>query len=202
MFILPVQDSNKELFLIAEITGGYNLFMPLMIVSTISYMTIRIFEKNSVYTYQLAQRGELITHHKDKAVLMRLNIYELLENDFNEIHPEDTLGNLVDVITRAHRNIFPVVEKDGQFRGIVKLDDIRNIMFKQDLYGKVLVKDIMFMPQHTIDPSDTMEEVARKFQDSGRFNIAVLKKGKYLGFVSRARLFSAYRKALREVSDH
>jgi CIC family chloride channel protein len=133
---------------------------------------------------------------------MRLNIDELVETDFNVIYPEQTLGQLVEVITKAHRNIFPVTEEDGQFRGIVKLDDIRNIMFKRELYEEVKVKDLMFMPEHTIVPNENMEEVARKFQDSGRFNIAVLKDGKYLGFISRARLFSAYRKALSDVSEH
>ena len=191
-----------SIFLIAELTGGYSLFMPLMIVSTISYMTIRIFESNSVYTYQLAKRGELMTHHKDKAILMRLNINELLEEDFNIIHPDQTLRELVEVITKAHRNIFPVTTSEGDFKGIVKLDDIRNIMFKQELYDEVYVKDLTITPEHTIDPKDTMEAVAKMFQDSGRYNIAVLKEGKYLGFISRARLFSAYRKALSEVSEH
>ncbi len=190
------------IFLIAEITGGYELFMPLMIVAAISYATVKIFMPNSVYTYQLARRGELMTHHKDKAVLMMLNVKELIEKDFNKIHPNDTLGNLIKTITKAHRNIFPVVEKDDTFRGIVKMDDIRHIMFDHEMYEHVYVRDLMFMPQYVIDPKDTMEEIAKKFQISGRYNIAVIEKGKYLGFISRAILFSAYRKMLSDFSEH
>ncbi len=190
------------IFLIAEITGGYALFMPLMIVAAISYATVKIFTPNSVYTYQLAQRGELMTHHKDKAVLMMLNVKELIETDFSKVHPEDTLGSLIKTITKAHRNIFPVVEEDDAFRGIVKMDDIRHIMFDQEMYGNVYVRDLMFMPKYVIDPEDTMEEIAKKFQVSGRYNIAVIEKGKYLGFVSRAILFSAYRKMLSDFSEH
>jgi CIC family chloride channel protein len=190
------------IFLIAEITGGYELFMPLMIVAAISYATVKIFTPNSVYTYQLAQRGELITHHKDKAVLMMLNVKELIETDFNKVKPNDTLGNLIKIITKAHRNIFPVVEEDGTFRGIVKMDDIRHIMFDQEMYEHIYVRDLMFMPQYVIDPKDTMEEIARKFQISGRYNIAVIEKGKYLGFISRAILFSTYRKMLSDFSEH
>lgn len=189
------------MFLIAEITGGYELFVPLMIVAAISYATIKVFIPNSVYTYQLAQRGELITHHKDKAVLLMMEMKEVIEKDFNEIHPDDTLADLIKIIKRAHRNIFPVVEKDGTFRGIVKLDDIRHIIFNPDLYDKIHVRDVMFMPEYVIDPDETMEDVARKFQVSGRYNIAIIKQGKYLGFVSRARLFSAYRRLLSDFSE-
>lgn len=190
------------IFLIAEITGGYQLFIPLMIVATISYATVRIFLSNSVYTIQLAKRGELITHHKDKAVLMMMNIKDLIEKDFNIVHPDDSLGELIQVIVHAHRNIFPVVEKDYTFRGIVKMDDIRHIMFNQELYDKIFVRDLMFMPENVVQLSESVEEVAKKFQDSGRYNIAVIENGKYLGFVSRAKTFSAYRKLLKDFSEH
>jgi len=189
------------IFLIAEITGGYQLFMPLMIVATISYATVRFFEKNSVYTFQLAKRGELITHHKDRAVLMRLQIHTLIETDFKVIHPEDTLGDLVKVITHAHRNIFPVVDEENNFKGIVKMDDIRTIMFNHEAYNTTFVHELMITPQFTIEKDESMEEVARKFQVSGRYNIAVLDGGKYKGFISRARLFSAYRRLLKEFSE-
>jgi CIC family chloride channel protein len=190
-----------SIFLLAELTGGYELFMPLMIASTLSYATAKIFFKNSVYTYQLAKRGELVTHHKDKKVLMMLNIKELIESDFNIIHPDQTMGDLVNVITKAKRNIFPVVERDGTFRGIVKMDDIRHIMFNSEMYDSIHVRDLMFMPSSVIDPMDPVEEIALKFQDSGRYNIAVIEHGKYLGFISRARLFSAYRRWLKEFSE-
>ncbi len=189
------------IFLIAELTGGYELFMPLMIVSTISYATVRLFEQNSVYTIQLAKRGELMTHDKDSNILLMMNVDELIEKNFSIIHPNDKLGELVKTIKRSKRNIFPVVDSENIFLGIVKLDDIRHIMFETDLYEKTSVKDLMFMPEKTIDLHEPMATVARKFQESGRFNIAVLENGKYLGFVSRAKVFSSYREMLRLFSD-
>ncbi|MGD2033868.1 MAG: chloride channel protein [Bacteroidales bacterium] len=189
------------IFLIAEITGGYQLFMPLMIVATLSYATTKIFVSNSVYTMQLAKRGELITHHKDKAVLMMLRINELIEKDFNVLKPSATMGQLIETIKFAHRNIFPVVENDGTFRGIIKLDDIRHIIFDSELYNKIYVRDLMFMPEYVILSTDTVEEVAMKFQASGRYNIVVLDHGKYLGFISRAKLFSSYRSLLKDFSE-
>lgn len=189
------------IFLIAEITDGYELFMPLILVATISYATTKMFVNNSVYTIQLAKRGELITHHKDKAVLMLLDTKELIETDFSELHPDSKLGDLVETIKFAQRNVFPVVEKDKTFRGIVKLDDIRHLMFNTEIYDKVYVRDLMFMPQYVIESHEPMEDVAAKFQVSNRYNIAVLEHGKYKGFISRAKLFSAYRKLLKDFSE-
>ncbi len=189
------------IFLIAELTGGNELFMPLMIASTISYVTTRMFVKNSVYTVQLARRGELMTHHKDKNILLMMKVSELIETNFSKIHPEDKLGDLVKTIKDSHRNIFPVVDEHGMFKGIVKMDDIRHIMFDASLYDKTKVKDLMFMPENIIQYDEPMESVARKFQESGRYNIAVLKEGEYLGFVSRAKVFSSYREMLKLFSD-
>ena len=188
------------IFLIAEITGGYELFMPLMIVATISYATTRVFVSNSVYTIQLAKRGELMTHDKDKNVLLLMKVDSLIERDFNPIHAEATLGDLIKVIQKAHRNVFPVVGKDGVFYGIVKMDDIRHIMFDKESWDTVFVRDLMFMPRFTISKDESMEEVAKKFHVSGRYNIAVLEDGKYIGFVSRAKVFSSYREMLRRIS--
>lgn len=190
------------IFLIAEITGGYELFMPLMLVATISYATARVFFDNSVYTFQLAKRGQLVTHHTDKAVLMMLNLKELVETDFSILKPDMSLRDLVKVITKAHRNLFPVVNTDGTFVGMVKMDDIRHIMFNPELYDDVYVKDLMFLPDSAVDPNDSVEEIASKFQKSGHYNIVVIEKGKYLGFISRARLFSAYRRWLEDFSEH
>ena len=189
------------IFLIAEITGGYELFFPLMIVAAISYATTKIFVSNSVYTIQLAKRGELITHHKDKATLMMMNVLDLIERDFNKVHPDEKMRDLINVISHAHRNIFPVVESDNSFRGIVKMDDIRHIMFNPELYDNVYVRDLMFMPEYIIDPLDSMEEIARKFKVSKRYNIVVIEQGKYLGFISRAKLFSSYRKLMEDFSE-
>lgn len=190
-----------SIFLIAEITGGHELFMPLLLASTISYATTRYFVSNSVYTIQLAKRGELMTHHKDRNILLMMNVNELVEKNFKIIHSDQSLGDLVKVITKSKRNIFPVISKDGSFEGIVKLDDIRHIMFNHDMYDKTLVKDLMFMPSYTVDIKEQMEEVAAKFAKSGRYNIAVLDNGKYVGFLSRAKVFSSYREMLKHFSD-
>jgi len=190
-----------SIFMIAEITGGHQLLMPLMIASTISYVTTRYFAANSVYTIQLAKRGELMTHHKDRNILIMMKVTELIETNFNTVRPDDTLGDLVKVITNSRRNIFPVTDNENNFLGIVKMDDIRHIMFNQAMYNKVLVRDLLFVPEVTIDKSEQMEEVARKFSSSDKYNIAVLDKGKYIGFVSRARVFSSYREMLKNFSD-
>ena len=189
------------IFLIAEITGGYGLFVPLMIVATISYATIKIVSPNSVYTYQLARRGELITHHKDKAVLTMMRVAKLLETNFNTIHPEATLRDLVKVVSESTRNIFPVVDNDGTFYGIVIMDDIRHIMFNPDKYDNTYVRNLMFYPEAIVSIDDSMEEVAGKFSKSGKYVLPVLEGNIYKGFVSRANVFSEYRKILKHFSD-
>ncbi|MBU0763503.1 MAG: chloride channel protein [Bacteroidetes bacterium] len=189
------------IFLIAEITGGYQLFMPLMIVATVSYAIIRIFEKNSVYTFQLAKRGELMTHDKDKNVLKMMNVTSLIETNFLVIRPDQSLRELVDVIARSTRNVFPVIDDEEHFVGVVFLDHIRHIMFRQEMYDEVFVRDLYYVPAYMVDPDDSMEEVAEKFQASGNFNLVVVKDGKYLGFVSRANVFSSYRRMLKHFSE-
>ncbi len=188
------------IFLIAEITGGYNLFVPLMIVSTIAYATAKVFVTNSIYTYQLASRGELMTHNKDKSVLNMMRVGRLVETNFHRIKPGQTLGELVKVISRSKRNIFPVVDEQGLFKGHILLDDIRNIMFDTELYN-TLVDSIMVYPSYVIQPDDPMETVAAMFQDSGKYNIVVLKEGRYLGYISRASVFITYRNKLSEISQ-
>ena len=188
------------IFLSAEITGGYGMFIPLLITSTVAYVTIMRFEPHSVYTKRLATRGELITHHKDKAVLRSMELKKLIEHDFEIIAPEATLRDLVDAVSKSHRNLFPVVDKDGLLKGMVKLYDVKNLIFEADLYDSVFVKDLMYMPEHFIAPSDTMEIVVEKFETSNRYNLAVIYEGKYLGFISRAVVFSKYRKTLQYFS--
>ena len=172
-----------------------------MLASTISYATTRYFVKNSVYTVQLAERGELMTHHKDRNILLMMKVTELIETNFTPVKEGDTLRDLVQVITRSSRNIYPVVDDRNNLQGIVKLDDIRHIMFNQNMYDSTRIRDLMITPEWTIEATDQMEEVARKFSESGRYNIPVLQNGKYLGFVSRARVFSSYREMLRHFSD-
>jgi CIC family chloride channel protein len=189
------------IFLSAEITGGYELFPQLIITATISYLTIIYFEPHSIYTKRLAMRGELMTHDKDKAVLSMMKVEKLIEKNFKTIHPKATLGDLVKAIEGSSRNIFPVVDDDNNFFGIVFMDNIRNIIFQPELYEKTYVAELMFMPETIVGPDESMEDVAKKFQQSGKFNLAVLKDGKYLGFVSRARVFSSYRSLLKDFSD-
>jgi len=189
------------IFLIAEITGGYKLFVPLMVTATISYATIKIFVKNSVYTHQLAKRGELITHHKDRAVLSMMRVGKMIERDFLSIGPDQNLGDLIHLISESNRNIFPVIDKNNLFCGIIRMDDIRKIIFKPELYKTTMITSIMVIPETTIDPEESMEIVVKKFRDSGKFNIPVIKDGVYLGFVSRAKVFSKYRSLLKYFSD-
>jgi CIC family chloride channel protein len=189
------------IFLIAELTGGYQLFLPLMIVATISYTTIRYFEKNSVYTRQLARRGELFTHDKDKMVISLMNVKNLLEKEFLTINKDGNLGDLVKVITKSKRNVFPVVDDDGVFYGIVHLNDIRHVIFQPELYESTKVTSIMNTPMSTANLEDSMEEIVDKFQKTPHYNIVVLNDGKYVGFVSRAKVFSTYRNMLKDFSE-
>jgi CIC family chloride channel protein len=189
------------IFLIAELTGGYQLFVPLMIVSTISYTTVRYFTKTSVYTRQLARRGELFTHDKDKMVISLMNVKDLLETKFKTVHKEANLGDLVKVITTSKRNVFPVVDDEGIFCGVVHLNDIRDVIFKPELYDTVMVSSLMQTPMSSATLDESMEEIVEKFQKTPHFNIVVLADGKYVGFVSRANVFSKYRKLLKEFSE-
>jgi len=189
------------IFLTAEMTGGYGLFMPLLLTATVSYVTIMRFEPHSIYTKRLAQRGELLTHHKDKSTLRLMKLKGLIENDFEIISPDATLRELVKAISHSQRNLFPVVNDEGTLLGMVKLADVRSIIFEKDLLDEVKIKDLMYMPEHYISPDDSMEEVVEKFESSGRFNLAVIDDGKYLGFISRAKVFSKYRTTIRDFSD-
>ena len=189
------------MFLIAEITGGYALIFPLMITATISYAIIRLFERYSVYTYQLGRRGELFTHDKDKVVLSIMKVSNLIETNFHTINEKATLGDLVRVIAKSQRNIVPVVDEDQNLKGIVFINDIRHIMFDRDQYDKVSVTELMYMPSPVVTPDESMEDVAQKFQTTKHYNLPVIENGKYRGFVSRANVFSAYRRLLRSFSE-
>lgn len=173
----------------------------LLIVSTVAYGTIKIFEPYSIYTMRLAQRGELMTHHKDKAVLTLLKVDNVIEKDFKQVMPEMSLKEMVDVISTSSRNLFPVVDSEGTLKGIVLLDDIRNIMFRPDLYKKMHVQKFMSMPPAKIDIHDTMDEVMKKFDDTNAWNLPVVDQGIYVGFVSKSKIFNSYRRVLRHYID-
>jgi len=189
------------MFLIADITEGYELFVPLMITSTIAYGTVKYFEKSSVYTYELVRKKQLITHHKDKAVLSMMNLKRLIENDFTVVKPDAMLDDIVKSVEIARRNIFPVVNQEGVLVGMFKLDDVRHMMFKPELYDCVSVDEVMYMPEYYISLTENMEDVVRKIHKSGRYNFPVIEDGKYVGFVSRAKVFSAYRKLSEYFSE-
>ena len=189
-------------FLIAELTGGYDLFLPLMMVSVSAYLTIMIFEPHSIYSMRLAKKGELITHHKDKAMLTLMNIESVVETDFEKVAPDMDLGAMVRVISKARRNLFPVVDARGVLLGVVILDDIRNIMFRQELYHRFYVARFMTSPPARINIEDSMEEVMRKFDDTKAWNLPVVdKEGKYKGFLSKSRIFNTYRQMLVDFSE-
>jgi CIC family chloride channel protein len=189
-------------FLIAELTGGYQLFLPLLIVSGGSFLTIYMFEKHSIYSMRLAQKGELLTHHKDKAVLTLMNVENVIEKDFDLVAPNMSLGNLVKIIATSKRNIFPVVDDNGLFQGIVLLDDIRNIMFRTELYNRFKVTKLMISPPAKINIDDSMENVMRTFDDTNAWNLPVIDdEGHYMGFVSKSKIFNSYRKVLVHFSD-
>ena len=184
-------------FLIAELTGGYDLFLPLMIVSISSYLTILMFEPHSIYSMRLAQKGKLLTHHKDKAVLTLLNIDGVIEKDFLTVYPDMTLGDVVKVIARSGRNAFPVIDKNNILLGVVQLDDIRNIMFRPELYNRFRVSKFMVSVPARIVTNTPMEKVMQLFDDTKAWNLPVVDEdGRYIGFMSKSKIFNSYREIL------
>lgn len=193
-----MQAPLTAIFLIAEITGGYKLFIPLMLTSAIGYLTVKYFLSHSVYHYQLAKKGALLTHDKDQAVLTMMNLKKEIETNFITIDPDDRLGDLVKVVMESDRNLFPVVDKKGHLAGVVTLNDIRKIMFDRYLYDRMTVNELMTLPPECIQINDPMSDVVEKFEKSGAWNLPVLDGNKYVGFVSKSRLFSEYRQLLKQ----
>lgn len=189
------------IFLIAEITGGFGLLIPLMITSATAYLTITPLQPHSLYHIRLAQRGELITHNKDKAVLTLIKLKNLIETDLMTVRIDSTLGELVKIISKSKRNIFPVIDVEENFCGVVFLDDIREFMFDKEKYNNTLVKNLMIMPPAVIAADEKMENVMKKFNDSGAWNLPVVNNGKYIGFISKSTIFNAYRAELVRFSD-
>ncbi|MGB7784682.1 MAG: chloride channel protein [Salinimicrobium sp.] len=197
-----LQAPLTAIFLIAELTHGYELFVPLMITSAISFMITTRFLPHSVYTMELAVKGDLITHNKDHAVLTLMEINQVIETNFIALKLGMTLGDIVhEGVVRSSRNIFPVVDDDNNFMGILLLDDIRPIMFDKKLYDKVKIEELMQSAPDVIDSKvDEVRSIMKKFQDSDAWNLPVVRDKKYQGFVSKSKLLTAYRKKLIEVS--
>ncbi len=190
------------IFLIAEITGGYDLFIPLMIVSSISFLITKKYIPHNIYAMELAKKGELLTHDKDKNVLMMLDLKKIIETNFILLYPNMNLGEVVTkAVAKSSRNHFPVVNKENEFLGILTLNDIRGIMFNKEMYKKVKVRSLMHAASDIISyEEDSVEEILNKFKKTGAWNLVVLKEGKYFGFISKSKLLTAYRNKLIEVT--
>ncbi len=189
------------IFLIVEMTSGYQLIVPLMLTTTISYITVKYLEPHSIITKQLAMRGELITHNKDKAVLTFMQLKSVIETDLKSVNVNATLGDMVKIIAKSKRNIFPVVDKNNNLVGIILLDDIREIMFIPKMYESTYVRNLMTIPPSYINNTDSMEVVMKKFKETNAWNLPVVDNGKYIGFVSKSKMFSVYRKQLVDISS-
>ncbi len=192
-----------SIFLIAEITGGYLLFVPLMLVSATSYFVSHYFEPHSFFTKQLYHRGLWVpSHEKDRQVLKHMDLEELVERNFSKVHLNDNLGELVATISHCHRNLFPVVDDKGGLAGVLTLDDVREIMFKPELYDQIEVRELMHPPPAILEATCPMEKVMEEFERTQAWNLPVVdEQGKYLGFVSKSSIFEKYRELLREVSE-
>lgn len=196
-----MQAPMTAIFLIAEISGGYELFIPLIITATISFGVTRMMEQYSIYTKRIAKRGELLTHDSDQAVLTLLKTSELIENDFSPVKIDNTLGELVEVVACSSRNTFPVLDSKRHFQGYVSLEDIRSDMFKKDIYDKMYVYNYMKSAPEYVYVEEKMDSVMKKFEKSGAWNLPVVAEDRtYMGFVSKSKIFSAYRNQLRQVS--
>lgn len=189
------------IFLIAEVTGGYNLFLPLIVTATISYLTIMLFEPHSIYTKRLAERGELLTHHKDKNVLIMLDMSKLIEKEFIIIKEEYSLREFVKEVPQSKRNIFPVVDSDNKLVGVVLMENVRPIIFNTEVYDDTFVTDFMITPPEVVDIKDNMEVVMKKFNKTKAWNLPVTENGEYRGFLSKSKIFNEYRDLLIHFSD-
>lgn len=197
-----MQAPMTAIFLIAEISGGYELFIPLIITATISFGTIRIVEKYSIYTKRIAKSGELLTHDSDQAVLTLLKISDLIETNFKTVRIDATLGEFVQVIATSRRNIFPVVDSKRHFQGYVALEDVRRDMFRHELYDKMHVYNYMKSSPAYVYEDEKMDSVMKKFEKTDAWNLPVVKQDRtYIGFVSKSKIFSAYRDELKVLSQ-
>ncbi len=198
-----MQAPMTAIFLIAEISGGYDLFLPLILTATIAFGTTRLVEKYSIYTKRIAQRGELLTHDSDQAVLTLLKVNDVIENDFSPIKIDDTLGKLVEVVSESSRNVFPVVDSKGRFQGYVSLEDIRKDMFRTGEYDTLHVFNFMRSAVEYVYDDESMDSVMRKFETTSAWNLPVVRRSDraYIGFVSKSKIFSAYRDELRMFSQ-
>lgn len=196
-----MQAPMTAIFLIAEITGGYTLLIPLIVTAAISFATIRTFETYSIYTKRIAKLGALLTHNSDQAVLTLLKTADLIEKDFRILSINGSLRDIIEQVRKSRRNIFPVIDDDGKLQGIILLDNIRQIMFDSDKYDILKISQLMITVEQPVYEEDSMEVVMNKFEKSLSWNLPVISNnGLYRGFVSKSKIFSAYREQLQKVS--
>ncbi|WP_435520638.1 chloride channel protein [Algoriphagus limi] len=186
----------SAIFLIAEITGGYELFVPLMFVSAISFVTKTYYQKDSLYTLQLKEKGRYLPETPDQELLDMISIHQVIERDLLPIHPNARLKDLIDLVKISKRNIFPVVDEKRHLRGIITLDDIRDIMFDAEKQETVQIQSLMHSPPEILSADENMQKAMEKFEKSGAWNLPVVEDGRYIGFVSKSRIFNSYRKRL------
>lgn len=184
------------IFLIAEITGGYELMIPLMIVSALSYTVAKYFEPYSMDTKRLANKGKIFTHDRDRNILSKLKVEDLIETDFQTVYPDTKLRELIHTITHSNRSVFPVIDKERKLVGIVQLDDVREIMFKKETYDVTFIRQLMRQPAAVILPDENMYVVMQKFDETGAWNLPVIEHEVYKGFISRSGMFGKYREIL------
>ena len=190
-----------SIFLIAELSNGYGLFIPLMITACISFALNRWLDPDSIYTKQLRQRGELLTHDKDQSIFVFLKLNDLMETDFIRIREHMTLGDLIDIISTARRNIFPVIDDFGHLLGVVQLDDLRKDMFKREKYGSRIM-NYMIQPPDRILRNESIQSILPKFEDKNTWMLPVVdKENHYLGFISKSRILNAYRQQLVKIQQ-
>lgn len=188
-------------FLIAELTGGYSLFLPLIMVSIVSVMVISIFEPHSIYAMRLARQGRLLTHHTDRSILTLMSLDSVIDNNYTTVDPDMPLGKLVSVISRSHTSFIPVVNTAGILLGIIDINKIRHVMFRTELYHRFTVQQILIPPKATLGIKDSMEEVMEKFDKTNADYLPVVDvNGQLTGFVERTRLYSMYRKTVADFS--
>lgn len=188
------------IFLIAEVTGGYGLMIPLMLVASLTHTLVKYLEPESIDAKKLAKKGEQLIHDRDKRILSSLTLAKLIETNFQTVSVHATLGQMIPAIERSLRNVFPVVDAEGKLSGIIYLDNIREVMFHQELYETVLVKELMVQAPAVIDADESMDDVMKKFDQSDAWNLPVVKGGQYLGFISKSSIFNQYRSELIEKS--
>ena len=190
------------IFLIAELTGGYDLFVPLMIVSVAAYLTIQTFEPHSIYAMRLARKGELLTHDKDQAILTLLNLDSQIEKDYRAMTIDMDLSKMILVIVKSHRNIFPVIDGQKKLVGVVTLDSLRKYMFRPELYHLYTVRSFIKDPPALLNINDTLKVAADKFDETNAWNLPIVdEEGHFIGFVSRSGLFNSYRSVLQDIAS-